>query len=137
MNTYNLISVELYGKRGDDDCFCALGVYLAEKGHSVDAIRTTQYFLFNDEYDDELARLGAALGLPPLGLLDMAYAPIYRANDSYEYNKETKEKTYHYTAERFEEAFRAIGMDVKLIDRRNEPWQQTKASDATSTLSEQ
>lgn len=133
MNEYTLISANLHEKNDAGvDCFCALGVYLSEKGHSPAAIDERQYTLFTEGHDADLTKLIEVLDLHTYHDDDL-FKPVYRANDRYDWNNETKTATFNFAAEQFEAAFKSIGMDVKLNDKRADKWNRAAESNDTST----
>lgn len=117
-------------KRDDEDCFCALGVYAAERGYSVEVLDKELYHIFDDaKHTEEIKALVAFLA-PLVGYdvdeddfdrEDSMY--VYLANDKRNWPRsggvlEYGRAPYTVPASKIKEALKLVGIDVELNDKR-------------------
>lgn len=121
MKTYTLTTGALHRAGCDDgDRFCALGIFLSEKGHSVQEIDEKEYALLDhSKYGPDLMKMIDALGIDRPDEFDSFYAPVYRANDGRKWDVEERRFSgYKFSADQIKAALKAAGIEVELNDMR-------------------
>lgn len=127
MKTYNLVRTSLYRRRGDEDCFCALGIYAEEKMGAGTAQRL-EYNVFRDEAHREALDAMANFLAPLINEEFLPeheenYAVVYRANDRSTRDPNDQERfTPTVPVEKIKEALALAGIEVELNDLREKEY---------------
>jgi hypothetical protein len=137
MKTYNLTSGTLYAKRDGVDCFCALGIFAAERGCPIEQLEADDYSFFGKpELQEDIAKMATVLN-PISGIRDDwgdddddesaedLYSQIHFANDLRDWHKwdsasGSGKVPYRVPAEKIQEALAAVGIKVELKDKRGQ-----------------
>lgn len=114
MKTYNVGSGSFYVKRKEGDCYCPLGILMAERGYDPREIVDRGWVVVREDLFDDVAKMAEAMrpALPEDWRTEDSVDQVYTVNDA-------GGSVSRFDIDVIQTALKAVDIEVELIDKRD------------------